>query len=121
MPETMEPPVTAGSKTQLDEVFRSIIEHAGAKTVYGEPVSVDGKTVLPVAQIRYGFGGSSGGKGSNWQHAGGGGGGLIAKPLGVVEITQSQTRFIPIPSSWMLLSAVCFGVCLGFWAGSRRG
>ena len=120
MQQTMEPPVEAGSKTQLAEFFRSIIEHAGAKTVYGEPVSVNGKTVVPVAQIRYGFGGSSGGKGSTWEHGGGGGGGLVAKPLGVVEITQSQTRFIPIFSSRALVIAVGLGVCLGLLAGSRR-
>src|ERR1022692_655051 len=114
MEQTMEPPVAAGSKTQFAEVFKSIIEHAGAKIVYGEPVSVDGKTVLPVATIRYGFGGSSGGKGN-----GGGGGGLVAKPLGVVEITQAQTRFIPIVSGRALLIAVNLGVCLGFLAGSR--
>jgi len=120
MPETMEPPIAAESKTQLEEVFKAIVEHAGAKTVYGEPVSVNGKTVLPVATIRYGFGGSSGGKGSNWEHGGGGGGGLVAKPLGVVEITQSQTRFIPICSSRTLLLAVGLGVCIGLLAGSRR-
>jgi len=120
MPETMEPPVAAESKTQFAEVFKSIIEYAGAKVVYGEPVSVDGKTVLPVAQIRYGFGGSSGGGGSNWQHGGGGGGGIIAKPLGVVEITQAQTRFIPIFSSRALLVAIGVGFGLGFFVGSRR-
>jgi uncharacterized spore protein YtfJ len=120
MPETVEPPVAAGSKTQIEDVFRSIIEHAGAKTVYGEPVSVNGKTVLPVATIRYGFGGSSGGKGNSWEHGGGGGGGLMAKPLGVVEVTQSQTRFIPILSSRSLLLAVGVGFGLGFLVGSRR-
>ena len=120
MPETMEPPVAAGNKTQLEQVFKSMIEHAGAKLVYGEPVSVNGKTVLPVATVRYGFGGSSGGKGSTWEHGGGGGGGLIAKPLGVVEITQSQTRFIPIFSSRPLLLAVGIGFGLGFLVGSRR-
>jgi len=120
MPETIEPPVARQSKTQLEEVFKSIIEQAGARTVYGEPVSVEGKTILPVATIRYGFGGSSGGKGNTWEHSGGGGGGLIAKPLGVVEITQSQTRFIPILSSRSLLLAVGVGFGLGFLVGSRR-
>jgi len=121
MPETMEPPVAAENKTQFGEIFKSIIEHARAKIVYGEPVSVDGKTILPVATIRYGFGGSSGGKGNNWQHGGGGGGGLVAKPLGVVEVTQSQTRFIPIVSSRALVIAVGVGVCIGFLVASRRG
>jgi hypothetical protein len=49
MQQTMEPPVAAESNTHLEEVFKSIIEHAGARTVYGEPVPVYGKTVLPVA------------------------------------------------------------------------
>ena len=120
MPETMEWPVAAGGKTQFEGVFKSVIEHAGARTVYGEPVSAGGRTVLPVATVRYGFGGTAGGKGSTWEHAGGGGGGLIAKPLGVVEITQSQTRFIPILSSRALVIAVGAGVCLGFLLASRR-
>jgi uncharacterized spore protein YtfJ len=120
MQQTMEPPDAAGTKTQLEEVFKSIIEHAGAKTVYGEPVSVNGKTILPVATIRYGFGGSSGGKGNTWEHGGGGGGGLVANPLGVVEITQSQTRFVPIVSSWALVIAAGVGFGLGFLVGSSR-
>jgi uncharacterized spore protein YtfJ len=117
MPETLEPPVAAESKTQFADVFKSIIEHAGAKSVCGEPVSVEGKTVLPVATIWYGFGSGSDGRvdGHN-----GGSGGLIAKPLGVVEITQSQTRFVPIFSSRALVSAVGLAVCTGFLAGSRR-
>jgi len=117
MQQTMEPPVAAENRTQLEEVFKSIIEHAGANTVYGEPVSVNGKTILPVARIRYGFGSGADAKGDRHQ---GGGGGLMAKPLGVVEITPSQTRFIPIVSSRALLIAVGVGVCLGFLAGSRR-
>jgi uncharacterized spore protein YtfJ len=120
MEHTMEPPVATESKTQFADVFRAIIEHAGAKIVYGEPVSVDGKTVLPVATIRCGFGGSTGGKGNNWEHGSSGGGGLVAKPLGVVEITQSQTRFIPIVSGRALLIAVGVGFGLGFLVGSRR-
>ena len=115
MQQTMEPPIAAEGRMQFAEIFTSIIDHAGAKIVYGEPVSVDGKTVLPVATIRYGFGGSTGGKGN-----GGGGGGLVAKPLGVVEITPSQTRFIPIVSSRALVIAVGVGVCLEFLVGSRR-
>ena len=118
MHNTTEPPVAAGNKTQFAEVFKSIIEHAGAKTVYGDPVSVGGKTVLPVAQIRYGFGGGSDGRDEGHQ---GGGGGLVAKPLGVVEVTQSQTRFIPIFSSRTLLIALGLGICIVFLAGSRRG
>ena len=108
-----------------DELYAQAAALAGSKhgSVRAETVrtlSVEGKTVLPVATVRYGFGGSSGGKGNNWQHGGGGGGGLVAKPLGVVEITQSQTRFIPIFSSRALVIAVGVGVCLGSLVASRN-
>ena len=114
--DNTETPIT----NSFVDVFKTIVEHAAAKTVFGEPVSVAGRTILPVAKISYGFGGNSGGKGNHWQHGGGGGGGLIARPLGVVEATQSQTRFIPIASTWTLVAAVGLGVCLG-WLAGRNG
>jgi uncharacterized spore protein YtfJ len=32
---------------------------ANARAVYGEPVERDGLTIIPVAQVRYGFGGGT--------------------------------------------------------------
>ena len=61
-------------------------------------------------------GGGSGRKANGDQQGTGGGGGLVAKPVGVVEITQSQTRFVPITPHWTLVAAVAFGVCLGILA-----
>jgi uncharacterized spore protein YtfJ len=110
MQETFATPVAV---SQLEEVFKSIVDHAAAKTVYGEPVILEGKTVLPVARVQYGFGGGSGGKSVNEGFGGGGGGGLLAKPLGVVEITQSETRFIPIAPNGSVAAAVAFGFVLG--------
>jgi len=91
-----------------------MVEGASAKLVYGDPVSVGGKTVLPVAAVRYGFGGGSGSNPEKAAHGGGGGGGLTAKPLGVVEVTELQTRFIPFNSHWTLLTAVGLGIALGW-------
>jgi len=87
--------------------------------VYGEPVSIGGKTVLPVATVRYGFGGGSGSN-PEARRGGGGGGGLVARPLGVVEVTESQTRFIPISSQWSTLAAVGVGLVLGWLVIGRR-
>ncbi len=101
---------------RLEEVFKSVVEHASAELVFGQPVSLDGKTILPVAKIRYGFGGGFGRKANGDQQGTGGGGGLVAKPVGVVEITQSQTRFVPITPNWTLIAAVALGVCLGILA-----
>lgn len=92
MHDTFDTPVAA---SQLEEVFKSIVDHAGAKAVYGEPIVLEGKTVLPVARVRYGFGGGSGGKGNHEQYGGGGGGGLLAQPLGVIEITAFTNTVHP--------------------------
>ena len=114
----MDTPITA---EQLDEVFRSVIDRASAKLVYGEPVAAEGKTILPVAKIRFGFGRGSGGKREEGQQGGGGGGGLVAKPVGVIEVTQAETRFIPASSNWTLIAAAAAALCFGFMlAPSRR-
>lgn len=46
------------------ESLRNLIEQlhdsASVERVYGDPVSVDGRTVIPVASVRYGFGGGFG-------------------------------------------------------------
>lgn len=115
----METPYATETTMSFEEVVRSIIDHAGAKTVYGEPISAHGKTILPVAKVRYGFGGGSGRSGNTEQHGVGGGGGLMAKPIGVVEVTQTDTRFIPITSSWPLVVGIALGVALGLLVGTR--
>jgi Sporulation protein YtfJ (Spore_YtfJ) len=61
-----------------------------------EPISADGKTIVPVAKVRYGFGGGSGRKpGENGQHGGSGGGGFMARPVGYIEIGAEGTRTFP--------------------------
>ena len=96
--------------------------------VYGDPITVGDKTILPVAKIRYGFGAGSG-SGSGVKNGaeqrgegGGGGGGLIALPLGVVEVTASATRFVPIRSGWSWMAAAGIGAVVGLlFASARRG
>jgi len=103
----------------MAEMFRSIIEplqtSAAVKSVFGEAVTAQGKTVIPVARIGYGFGGSSGSKGE------GGGGGVGATPVGVFEVTETGTRFVPLNEKRNLLLSGLAGLCLGFaWARLRR-
>jgi uncharacterized spore protein YtfJ len=100
----------------LQELFRSLVAQAGVKTVYGDPVSTEGKTVIPVARIRCGFGGGSGKKAAE-QEGGGGGGGFVAKPVGFIEISAQGTQFVPISAPREFALAVGLGVCLGFLLG----
>lgn len=103
------------SLNPFEEVFKSIVDRADAKMVFGEPIRLETRTVLPVAKVRYGFGGGGGAGKKGDQQGGGGGGGLVVLPIGIVEITEPQTRFLPITRSgrcWLrLVSVSCWDWC----------
>ncbi len=72
---------------------------ADLKLVFGEAQVIEGKTIVPVASVAYAFGvGSGGGEGREGRGGvgTGGGGAVRVKPLGVLEITDERTRFVPI-------------------------
>ncbi|MGA2193559.1 MAG: spore germination protein GerW family protein [Nitrospirota bacterium] len=89
---------------------------ASVKTIYGEPISAGGRTIIPVAKIAYGFGGGSHG-GENADS--GGGGGVAAKPVGVLEVTPETTRYISLGMEKTIIGAVVAGVFLGLLLGKR--
>jgi len=94
----------------LESIVELIKDSATVKTVFGEPVSAHGRTVIPVARIAYGFGGG----GRDGESKGeGGGGGLVGTPVGVIEITKEQTEFLPINDKRKLAAAGLGGFCLG--------
>jgi len=100
---------------------------AGINTVYGDPIVAEGKTIIPVAKVAYGFGAGAGpprkGEGEDQtggKEAGGGGGGIVARPVGVIEITKEETKFVPIDERRKLAGALIIGLLLGLWLGSRR-
>jgi uncharacterized spore protein YtfJ len=112
----------------LQKYFESfqekIVNSAHVKTVFGEPIAAEGKTIIPVARIRYGFGGGMGSGPSRsgderLGQGGGGGGGVMAVPVGVVEVTAAGTRFIPIHSRKRMGALVLAGFVAG-WLWRRR-
>ena len=113
----------------IQQLFSSFAERlqssASVKTVYGDPMVVEGKTIIPVARVAYGFGGGSGTRKSDaesegGQEGGGGGGGVSASPVGVVEITPEGTRFIPFEDRKKLAAVLLIGLLLGVRLGRRR-
>ena len=113
-----------GSVALLQSLRESILGQAGVKTIYGEPITAQGKTVIPVAKIMYGFGAGAGtggvGNSSAQGEGGGGGAGVRSIPVGVIEISDQPTRFIPITSRKKLAGAVLAGVILGMLVFRRR-
>ena len=113
-----------GSVALLQSLRESILSGAGVKAIYGEPITAQGKTVIPVAKLMYGYGAGAGTGGvmnSSAQGEGGGGGaGVCAIPLGVVEVSEKETRFIPITSRKKLAGAIAVGTLVGIFLGWRR-
>jgi uncharacterized spore protein YtfJ len=74
--------------------------NANAKAIYSDPVQCDGVTVIPVAKVRWGFGGGDALKFN--KRAKGGGGGIQISPLGYIEMKEGRSTYRPIndPASW---------------------
>jgi len=112
------------SQALLQSLKESILTQANVKAVYGEPIAAEGKTVVPVARIIYGYGAgaAAGGVGDSRARGegGGGGGGARAIPVGVIEVSEQPTRFVPITDRKKLTGAVLVGIGLGLWLGWRR-
>jgi uncharacterized spore protein YtfJ len=109
----------------VERIADRVGAHATVKAVFGDPIERDGITVIPVARVRWGFGGGAGSGpipvgpgrpgddspfGENGGVAGteesrsagssgfgsGGGGGVSADPIGWLEIGPDGAEFRPI-------------------------
>ena len=116
----------------LREVFTNIAdrlhENATVQTVYGEPIVAEGKTIIPVARVRFGFGG---GGGTQQNHAengnstpvasgGGGGAGAEVAPVGFIEITAGETRYVSIEDRRKLVRVTLMALLIGLFMLRRR-
>ena len=109
----------------LQRLGETLGSAATVKSVFGDPIQANGKTVVPVAKVAYGFGGGFGagkhGKKPDQQgEGGGGGGGVRAVPAGVLEITEDSTRFIPFTDLRLLALAFAAGAAFGAVILARR-
>ena len=44
----------------LQSLKENILGQANVKTIYGEPISAQGKTIIPIAKVLYGYGAGAG-------------------------------------------------------------
>ena len=124
------------ASSSVDGFVERMAERVGAKAsvraVFGDPIEKDGITIVPVARVRWGFGGGAGrgpigvGPGATdgtseaatrdpmfdvgMSGSGtGGGGGVAADPIGYIEIGPDGAVFRPIvspmPSPGFILAA----------------
>jgi uncharacterized spore protein YtfJ len=102
----------------LGDALDAVDDAARVERVYGRPVETERRTVVPVARVVYGFGSGFGDDDETGAGAGAGGG-VVATPVGALEITDETTRFIRF-SDWRGYAvAACLGIVLGRLLGRR--
>jgi len=86
-------------KTAIEEIERLL----NTKTVVGEPIVVEGRTLIPLVSLGFGFGaggGTGAGPGSKSKSleglGGGTGGGGGIKPVGIIVIDENGVRLDPV-------------------------
>jgi uncharacterized spore protein YtfJ len=84
-------------KTAMGEIERML----NTKTVVGDPITVEGNTLIPLVSVGFGFGagggsGKSPGKENNEGSGGGTGGGGGVKPVALIIINKDGVRLEPI-------------------------
>ena len=87
-------------KTTLGEIEKVL----STKTVVGEPMAIEGVTLIPLISAGFGFGaGGAAGKGEAKQKGegsgGGTGGGAWVRPVAVVVVTKEGVKIEPIMGS----------------------
>src|SRR5215468_2970302 len=86
------------SRADVRDILQGVVDGVKAGLVFGEPVTQDGVTILPVARVG---GGGGGGGGTGQQNDGkeadgaGGGLGLMAGPVGVYVIRDGKVTWSP--------------------------
>lgn len=85
----------------FDKAIGEIERMLNSKTVVGEPITVEGNTLIPLINVGFGFG-AGGGKGTDPRqgsgHGGGVGGGGGVKPVALIIINKDGVRLEPVKS-----------------------
>jgi uncharacterized spore protein YtfJ len=114
-----------GAQQLLQSLAERLGGSATVKTVYGEPIAAEGRTIVPVAKVSFGLGGGSGARAPDdpaersGEEGEGGGGGARAVPVGVVDITREGIRFVPIGGRMHVIGALAAGFYLGLKVARR--
>lgn len=85
----------------FDKAVGEIERMLNTKTIIGEPITVEGNTLIPLVSIGFGFG-VGGGQGSEPEKCSGRGGGTAGgggvKPVALIIINKDGVRLEPIKS-----------------------
>lgn len=111
----------------IQRILDSVQQVGDIQRVFGAPIKQGERMVIPVAEISlafgtgFGEGGTQGLKTSHNSGSGGGvGGGVKSRPVGVFEITDRGTRFLPVFRPGGPLLFLLLGLFLGGWLARSK-
>lgn len=88
---------------KVDEILKSVAEDIAcmisAKTVIGEHITIEDRTIIPVTKVSFGFG-SGGGEGKRKEGdegvGAGGGAGAIIEPIAFLVVSKEDVQLLTI-------------------------
>jgi len=104
---------------KLLDAFADLRENANVNACFGEAMTVGRRTIIPVAKVSYGFGmGAEQEPPSDVESLGTSahgpyGGGMKSSPLGVIEVTEGETRIEPVINEQKV---ALLGMLVGAWS-----
>jgi uncharacterized spore protein YtfJ len=82
----------------ISTIVEELKSMAKTEAIVGEPIKVNGKTIIPVIKISMGFGGGGGEDTSDKKGGtgGGGGGGIKVEPVAFIVADEAEVSLLPI-------------------------
>ncbi len=84
---------------KVDEILKTVTEEISSmistKTVVGERITIEGRTIIPITKVCFGFGSGGGeGKGKTGEEGfgGGGGGGGSIEPIAFLVVSGEDVK-----------------------------
>ncbi|SDO17486.1 GerW family sporulation protein [Alkalicoccus daliensis] len=109
----------------LKSIFDKFAEKRDVTLVYGDPIKLEHRTILPVAKVKYSVGAGSGYEDGDENKKGsggvGGGGQFSIKPVGVYDITDEKTTYKPVVPLELIfiIPVIITGIAMLFGAKSK--
>ncbi|MGQ9632512.1 MAG: GerW family sporulation protein [bacterium] len=113
-----------------ESFFRMIVDRikdsVGLDVIYGKERVIKDRAIIPIGRVAYAFGawGGQGPRGAEGEPAGVGGGGgsrVTVEPVACLEVTDEETKLIPVVNRRLVVAAGLVGFVAGMiWARRRR-
>ena len=87
--------------TTVEKLIQIPLDALSADKAIGTPIQIENKTIIPLFEANYGFGGGLGGPGD--VYGGGSGGGIELLPYSIIIISEDGVQVVPVTNRVSLL------------------